>query len=121
MLLGADAALDDGVDRLQVAGVGRQRQVDLVALAADAVAGEAEVVLHVAVAGHRVGQVVFLELGEDLGVGLAEDVGQDVEPAAVGHAEDDLANAVVGGHSTMASSTGISVSAPSREKRFWPR
>ena len=34
LLLGPHPALDDGIDRFQVAGVGRQRQVDLVARAA---------------------------------------------------------------------------------------
>ena len=37
------------------------------------------------------------EGGDDRGVGLAEDVGQDIETAAVGHAEHDLAHAVGGG------------------------
>ena len=38
-----------------------------------------------------------LELGEDRLVGAAEVVGEHVEPAAVGHADDDLARAVRGG------------------------
>ena len=37
-----------------------------------------------------------LELGEDRLVGAAEVVGEHVEPAAVGHADDDLAGAVRG-------------------------
>ena len=36
---------------------------------------------------------VALELLEDLRVGLADDVGQHVQPAAVGHADDDLVQA----------------------------
>ena len=54
----------------------------------------AQVVLHVAraldVLGH--GRAA-LELVEDRAVGLAHHRGQDVQPAAVGHAEDDLVNA----------------------------
>ena len=37
------------------------------------------------------------ELGEDLLDVLADDVGQDVEAAAVGHADDDLVDVVGGG------------------------
>ena len=39
---------------------------------------------------------VPLELGEDLLVRLADDVGEHVEPAAVGHADDDLVEAALG-------------------------
>ena len=53
---------------------------------------EAEVILHVAVAADGLGQVVALELVEDHPVRLVEDVGQHVQPAAVRHAHDDLAD-----------------------------
>ena len=106
VLLGADAALDDRIDRLQVARVRRQRQVDRVARAADAIVGEAEVILHVAVAGHRVREVVVLELAEDFLVRLAEDVGEDVEPAAVGHAHDDLSTPLSAAVSTTRPAAG---------------
>ncbi len=49
----------------------------------------AEVVLDVARAHDRIDGAPF-ELAEDLGVTLACDVGQDVEPAAVGHPDGDL-------------------------------
>ena len=57
----------------------------------------AQVVLHVtgALDGPRVD--VALELAEDLGVALADDVGQHVQPAAVRHADADLLQAGVGG------------------------
>ncbi len=54
------------------------------------VAGEAEVILDVAVAVEGIGQIVFLELGEDFLVGLAENVDEDIEPAAMSHANDHL-------------------------------
>ena len=45
----------------------------------------------------RLGRVqVALELGEDLAVRLADDVGQHVEAATVRHADDDLVEAVLG-------------------------
>ena len=97
LLLGPRAALDHRVDRLQVAGVGRERQVDLVPLGRLEVAGEAEVVLDVAVAVGGLDVEDVFELAEDVLVGLAEDVGQDVQPAAVGHADDHLPRPQLGG------------------------
>ena len=92
-LLGADLAEDDGVDGLEVRGVGGQRQVDGVAVEL-AVGGGAEVVLDVAGALDLLGLVAAaLELVEDGAVGLAEDVGEDREAAAVRHADDDLLDA----------------------------
>ncbi len=53
-------------------------------------------VFDIAVAGHRIGQVVLLELAEKLGIRLADDVGQDVQATPVGHAQDDLLEIAVG-------------------------
>ena len=86
VLLGPDHALDDRVDGLEVARVGRQLDRDLLAVRGSELAGLAEVVLHVARALGRLGVDVALELLEELVVGLADDVGEHVEPAAVGHA-----------------------------------
>ena len=55
------------------------------------------VVLHVARALDGLGVEVALELLEDLPVGLAHDVGQHVQPAAMRHAHDDLGHAGAGG------------------------
>jgi hypothetical protein len=70
--------------------------MDPAAARIDAIGAEAQVVLDVAVAVHRIGQVLVLELGEDFLIGFAQDVGQDVEPAAVRHAQDDFADAEIG-------------------------
>ena len=80
----------DRVDRLQVGRVGRQRDRDRLAVAGGEGALGAQVVLHVAGAVRAARVEVALELAEDLRVGLADDVGQHVQPAAVGHADDDL-------------------------------
>ena len=56
-----------------------------------------EVVLDVAGALHRRRVDVTLELGEDRLVALAHDVGQHVQPAAVGHAEHGRVEPGVGG------------------------
>ena len=90
VLLRPRHALDDGVDRLEVRRVGGQRDGELLARAAVEHAPGALVVLHVTGALHRLGIEVALELLEDLAVGLAHDVGQHVEAAAVGHAHHDL-------------------------------
>ncbi len=93
VLLARDDALRDRVDRLEVARVEQQRKVDVGARGRAVVARVAEVVLHVAVALDVVGEEVPLELGQDHLVGLAEDVGEHVEAAAVRHAHHDLARA----------------------------
>ena len=95
VLLRARQAHDDRVDGLEVGRVGGQGDVDLaVAEHLDVLALRAQVVLHVTgTAGLRRVHVA-LELGEDLRQGLADDVGQHVEAAAVRHADDDLVEAL---------------------------
>ena len=100
-LLGARAPLGDRVDELEVARVRHQRHADLAArrLARRA---HAEVVLDVTgpalrVGGDGIDRPLALELAQDLVVRAPHHVGQHVEAAAVGHADDDLADAVGGG------------------------
>ena len=97
VLLGAGDALEHRVDGLEVRGVRRDRDLDLVAGVGEELTLGAEVVLHVAGALHRPRVDVALELAEDLAVALADDVGQHVEPAAVGHPDGDLVEAGLGG------------------------
>ena len=97
VLLGAGDALEHRVDRLEVRRVRGHGDLDLVARAGHELALGAEVVLHVAGALDRARVDVALELAEDLAVLLADDVGEHVEPAAVGHADGDLVEAGLGG------------------------
>ena len=98
VLLGPGDALQHRVDDLEVGRVRDQRDVDLaVAERADVLALGAQVVLHVTGAVRLARVHVALELAEDLRVGLADDVGQHVQPAAVRHPDDDLVHAVFGG------------------------
>ena len=77
--------------------VGGQLDLDGVAGAAHELAGLAQVVLDVARALGGLGVDVALELLEELLVGLAHDVDEHVEPAAVGHAHDHRVEVGVGG------------------------
>ena len=100
-LVGARPALDDGIDRLEVARVRRERDVDL-AVRRDALALRAEVVLHVAgaalgVRADRLEHPLALELAQDRLVRTADDVREHVEAAAVRHADHGLVRAALGG------------------------
>ena len=106
VLLGAGLACDDGVDALQVGRVGDQAEMDLAAVGVGPVHAGSEVVLDVAadspLARNLLGVDILvvvgaLELGEDEGHRLAHDVGQDVEPAPVGHPDDEAVRAKLGG------------------------
>ena len=81
-------AADDRVDRLEMARVGRKHDLDLLARGRRVGPALTEVVLDVAGALLGPRQEHGLELAEDLGRRLAHDVRQDVEPPAVGHADD---------------------------------
>ncbi len=92
-LLGADLAEHHRVDRLEMAGVGGQREMHGIAVEL-AVRGGAEMVFHVAGALDLVGLVAAaLELVEDRAVGFLHHVGEHREPAAVRHADDDVLDA----------------------------
>ena len=99
-LLGPGQALDDGVDGLEVARVGGERDGD-VARRRISPSLSAEVVLDVAALAGRlrlqsVERPLALELAQDRVVRTADHVGEDVEPAAVGHPDQDLVRAVLG-------------------------
>ncbi len=96
ILLGTHAALDHRVHELEVARVEGQGYVHLLAGAGGAVGRVAEVVLHVAATEVGLAVGVF-ECGEHLAQALLHDVHEHVEPAAVGHAHDDLVDPVVAG------------------------
>jgi hypothetical protein len=95
VLLGPDHAFKDRVHGLEVAGVGYQGRGDRGAVAALEHPAGAEVVLHVPGTVRAARVQVALELLEDLRVGLADDVGQHVEPATMGHAHHRLVEALV--------------------------
>ena len=94
---GAGDAFDDGADGLEVAGIGRKREVDLGAGRRLVLAGRAEVILHVAGTLRTRRIELTLELAEDLLVRLAEHVRERVETATVCHTEHHVGHPGVGG------------------------
>jgi hypothetical protein len=99
-LLRARDALDDRVDSLEMARV-RGEEDSCLAGARAAPADSAEVVLHVAARAFRrprdrVDRPLALEFAKHFLVGPADDVREDVEPPAVGHADHDLVGARLG-------------------------
>ena len=100
-LLGARPALDDGVDRLEVARIRDEAHTDLpVRGRPRPVRGE--VVLDVAgsafgVGGDRVDRPLTLELAEDVLVRHPDRVGEHVQAAAVRHPHHDVVRARLGG------------------------
>ena len=93
LLLGPHDALDDRVDRLEVRRVRLDLDRHVAARLGAARGARALVVLHVALVGREVRMHDALEAAEDALGGVADDVGEDVQPAAVRHADDDLVHA----------------------------
>ena len=85
-----DRAFDHRVDDFEVRRIERETQVHRTARGGD-IAGKALVVLDVT--GWQVLGRGVIELGEQLGRGLAQRVDQHVQSAAVGHADHDFLHA----------------------------
>ena len=93
ILLGAHLAEHHRIDDFQMRRIGGERQMHFVGVEL-AVRRGAEVIFDVARAFDLVGRRrAALELVEDGAVRLGHDLRQHVEPAAVRHADDDLAHA----------------------------
>ena len=94
-LAGTHRAFDDRIDDLQVGGVKAQNQVDAAARGLH-VGGEAHVVLDVPSLVAHVGDAALEFVKESLGW-LAQEVDEDIESAAMGHANDDLLDTLAPG------------------------
>ena len=90
-LAGIDRAFDDRVDDLEVRRVERQGQVAR-ASRGGYVGREPHVVLDIA--SGQIALLLALEFGEEHGRSLAQRVDQDVQATTVGHADDNLINAI---------------------------
>ncbi len=91
-LLAASTTHHHAVHRLEVARVAGHRQVDGLAIAQRAITGVASVILDIAAASSGFIRPGVFKLREDLLVALAQDIVQDIEAAAVGHAQHHLFN-----------------------------
>src|SRR5215218_5023932 len=100
--------------------VGSHRLLDRCAAECGELALRAQVVLDIAGALNRTGVQIALELAEDLLIGLADNVGQHVEPAAVWHADADFLKAGFSSLLAHPSNKTMADSPPSRENRFCP-
>src|SRR5690606_33245801 len=96
MLLGTDDPLDNRVDQLQVRGVESEGDMHLAVVLADTVMAVAQMVFDVAVAlALRNGGIAF-EFAENRLVWLVQHMGEGVEAAAMGHADDEFLDAEAG-------------------------
>lgn len=95
VLLGSHDSLEHRIDRLEVRWVGCEVHGRVGAVGRQERPGGAEVVLHVAGALDRVVAVIALEFAEDLRVGLAGDVRQNVQTTAMGHTDCDFEDVIV--------------------------
>ncbi len=90
VLLGTNDSFEHAVDGFEVRRIRGEVDGNRLALGGDELPGRSQVVLDVTrtLDGRRV--CGSFELAEDLTVGLARDVGEDVEAATVGHSHVDL-------------------------------
>ena len=86
-------AFHDRIYRLEVAWVGGEGKADFLSGGGGDIVFVAEVVFDVSIAENGFRHVVLVKFGEELPAGFAEGVHEDVETAAVGHADDDLLHA----------------------------
>ena len=90
VLLGVDNALYDRVHQLQMAGIRAEGEVHPAPIGGHLVIRVPHVVLHVPFIVESVAPRLPFEFAEDDLVRFVEQMGQDVEPAAVGHADDQF-------------------------------
>ena len=86
----ARGSLHDGIDRFEMARVGREANLHLGAILQLPDRAIAEVIFHIAIARHEVGDVVGGKFGEDDLQRFLQEIRQDVEPAAMGHPHANL-------------------------------
>ena len=96
-LFSTGPALDDWINRFQVAGVGKERDRDLLAIRRDVRAFRLGVVLDVTGHVRASHQPIFalLELDQDRFIGPVHHMRDHAEAAPVRHSHDDMSGAVV--------------------------
>ena len=94
VLPGAHAAEHDRRDHFEMGGIEGQRDADVAAVGGD-LRIVALVILDVAGAGEIARKDAAVELAEQLPRRLAQRIDQHVEPTAMGHADDDILDALL--------------------------
>ncbi len=96
ILPGAGAAKGDAVDEFEMAGIEAERELNFFAGGGGPFGAVAEMVFHIAAAwgGFPAG---IGEFAENLARAFADDIGEDVQAAAMGHPHDDFADALFAG------------------------
>ncbi len=92
-LAGAGLALDDRVDRFEMARVGGERETDFFTGRSGDFVFVAKMIFDVAIAEDGFRDIVFVEFGKEFSTGFPECVHENVEATAMGHADDDLLHA----------------------------
>ena len=89
-LPGPSGPFNYGIDGLEMAGIRRQTNLDLLAGGQFTHAAVAEVILHVTISRDQIGHIIFGELSEDNFERFAQQIGENVEAAAMRHPHADL-------------------------------
>ena len=92
-LAGAGLALDDRVDRFEMARVGGERETDSFTGRSGDFVFVAKMIFDVAIAEDGFRDIVFVKFGKEFSTGFSECVHENVEATAMGHADDDLLHA----------------------------
>ena len=92
-LSGAGFSLYDWVDGLKVTGIGCKGKTDFFSMGGSDLVFVTQVVFHVPVTQNSFRDIVFMEFGEEFTAGFSKSVHENVQAAAVGHADDDLIHA----------------------------
>lgn len=92
-LAGAGLALDDRVDRFEMARVGGERETDFFTSRSGDFVFVAKMIFDVAIAEDGFRDIVFVEFGKEFSAGFPEGVHENIEATAVGHPDDDLLHA----------------------------
>src|SRR5204863_2192130 len=88
------AAQGDGVDKLQVAGIETKREMDLAPAGGNPIGAVAQMIFYIA-AARRGLPVGISELAENLTSAFAHNICQNIQSAAVRHAQDYFPNALL--------------------------
>jgi hypothetical protein len=95
-LSGASLSFHDRVDSFQMARIRREPDLDFRTGGKPAHRVITQVIFHIAVAGDQFGNIIFGKLGKDNLERFAQEICQDIEPAAMRHSHANFLDASFG-------------------------